>query len=254
MLGKIKTLTWYLSKPSYWGDLALKIKARLINAEKENTEDEALAWCRSLVEDIPVVFEKLFPGKPYYNVQETFPDVFTYAYKQQEDCPFKMGGPGCIDFLYSTIRASGGKKLMETGVAYGWSSLAMLLAIDNVENGALISVDMPYAKMGNQDFVGTVIPRSLRRNWTLFREPDVSGVPKAMLLLKQVDVCHYDSDKSYTGRMRSSRYIWKRLSRNAVFITDDINDNTGFRDFCREIGREPAIISWSEKYIGILIK
>ena len=59
----------------------------------------------------------------------------------------KMGGPGDLDLLFDTVRLTNATKVIETGVAYGWSSLAILHAMSLNKNGALISVDMPYPKM-----------------------------------------------------------------------------------------------------------
>ncbi len=66
--------------------------------------------------------------------------------EMEESCPVKMGGEGAITFIYHLVKNSKAKKLLETGVAYGWSSLAILLAIKDEENAFLISNDMPYIK------------------------------------------------------------------------------------------------------------
>jgi len=58
------------------------------------------------------------------------------------------------------------------------------------------------AKMNNEEFVGVVVMDSLRRNWELIREPDRNGIKKALNKFGgNIDLCHYDSDKSYYGRM-----------------------------------------------------
>ena len=112
----------------------------------------------------------------------------------------KMGGPGDLDLLFDTVRLTNATKVIETGVAYGWSSLAILHAMSLNKNGALISVDMPYPKMGNEPYVGIVLPDKLKENWHLIREPDRSGLKKAIRLSKgSIDLCHYDSDKKVGG-------------------------------------------------------
>ena len=89
---------------------------------------------------------------------------------------------------------------METGVAYGWSSLAILLAIKDSKDAKLISNDMPYVNMGNDDYVGCVISNKLKYKWELQRLPDVRGIPLALKKFKNIiDLCLYDSDKSYTA-------------------------------------------------------
>ena len=67
-------------------------------------------------------------------------------------------------------------------------------------SGKLVSVDMPYVKRGNEPYVGSVVPPALHENWTLIREPDRNGIAKAIKLHGgRIDLCHYDSDKSWWG-------------------------------------------------------
>ena len=47
----------------------------------------------------------------------------------------------------------GPTRLLETGVALGWSSLAILLALESVGHGELVSIDMPYPGMNNDAYV-----------------------------------------------------------------------------------------------------
>ena len=57
-----------------------------------------------------------------------------------------MGGSAHIDLLYDCVKILKPTNIIETGVAFGWSSLAILKAISENKNGKLISVDMPYPK------------------------------------------------------------------------------------------------------------
>ena len=91
-----------------------------------------------------------------------------------------MGGAGDLDLLFAASKLSKANKALETGVAYGWSSLAILESISSLKNAKLISIDMPYPKMNNEDFVGIVVPKSLKAKWTLIREPDRNGIKKAL--------------------------------------------------------------------------
>ena len=66
------------------------------------------------------------------------------------------GGAGDIGLLYNAVLQSKAKRVIETGVAYGWSTLAILAAMEANGRGQLVSVDMPYPKMRNENFVGIV--------------------------------------------------------------------------------------------------
>jgi hypothetical protein len=70
--------------------------------------------------------------------------------------------------------------------------------------------------------------------------------------LLPIDICHYDSAKSYIGRMRSYPLICDALEDGRFFISDDINDNIGFKPFYEQGNRTPIIIKHQEKYVGLI--
>lgn len=254
MISKVKTIFWYLKNPRLLPDAGLKIKTKLIYSSRENSGDEAKTWCCSYAVSQEEAFAQLFPKKTFEIVEKKFTDEYKYAVEQEAKSKFVMGGAGAIDLLYNLCEASQSCKVLETGVAYGWSTFAILLSLNSRPKSSLISVDMPYAKARNESFVGTVVPDHLRNAWTLLRESDFTGIPKAISTLKEIDLCHYDSDKSYLGRKRSYKLIWKALKKGGLFISDDIGDNIGFKEFCESVALKPIIVSWNNKYIGILKK
>tara|TARA_B100000768_G_scaffold164883_1_gene167109 strand:- start:2541 stop:2861 length:321 start_codon:yes stop_codon:yes gene_type:complete len=69
-----------------------------------------------------------------------------------------------------------------------------------------------------------------------------------------IDICHYDSDKGYTGRKWSSPILWSSLKNGGLFVSDDINDNLAFKHFCQSVSRKPIIIEHQGKYVGIIQK
>jgi predicted O-methyltransferase YrrM len=155
--------------------------------------------------------------------------------------------------LYQLADHCQARRVIETGVAYGWSSLALLLSLKK-RNGLLVSTDLPYPGLDNDPYVGCVVPDDLRENWKLLRGPDRQRVPEAIKLVGTLDLCHYDSDKSYPGRMWTYPRLWEALCSGGLFISDDIGDNMGFADFARSVAIEPIVVRSSEKYIGILVK
>lgn len=254
MISKVKTIFWYLKNPRLLPDAGLKIKAKIIYGSRENSGDKARKWCESYAISQEEAFALLFPGKPFEIIEKKFQNEYKYGIEQEAKSKFVMGGAGAIDLLYNLCEATQSCKVLETGVAYGWSTLAILLSLNSRTESSLISVDMPYAKAGNETFVGTVVPEHLRSAWTLFRESDFTGIPKAISTLQEIDLCHYDSDKSYLGRKRSYKLIWNALKKDGLFISDDIGDNIGFKEFCESVDLKPLIVSWNNKYIGILKK
>ena len=148
----------------------------------------------------------------------------------------KMGGSGHIHLLYDCVRLLKAQNVLETGVAYGWSSLAILKALFENDIGKLFSVDMPYPRQKNENDVGIVVPQYLRKNWTLIRKPDNPGILDALKKAGgKIDLCHYDSDKSWWGRSYAYPILWKSLNVGGLFISDDIQDNLYFYEFVKKI-------------------
>lgn len=254
MINKLQTILWFLKKPQYIPQIVQVLK-RKKNATYENTRDEATKWCKENSISQQEALKFLIGKGTFTEFKELFPEIFAFAHQQVANCPVEMGGEGAISFLYHLVRANHSEKIIETGVAYGWSSLAILLAIQNQHDAKLISNDMPYIKMNNDDFVGCVIPENLKAKWELQRLPDVKGIPLALKKLNhEIDLCHYDSDKSYTGRMWASPLLWSALKTGGFFVSDDINDNIAFKHFCEHVNRKPVIIEHFGKYVGIIIK
>lgn len=254
MINRLQTILWFLKKPQYIPQIVQVLK-RKKNAKHENTREEATKWCEENSISQQEALKLLIGKDAFIEFKQLFPEIFAFAHQQVANCPVEMGGEGAISFLHHLVKANHAKKIIETGVAYGWSSLAILLAIQNQHDAKLISNDMPYIKMNNDDFVGCVIPENLKTKWELQRLPDVKGIPLALKKLNhEIDLCHYDSDKSYTGRMWASPLLWNALKIGGFFVSDDINDNIAFKHFCEQVNRKPVIIEHFGKYVGIIIK
>ena len=170
-----------------------------------------------------------------------------------------MGASADLELIYYLARHIDARRVIETGVAYGWSSLALLLSISDQREGILVSTDMPYVLRGGDAFVGCVVPESLRSGWVIFRYPDHEGLPRALKRVPEIDLCHYDSHKSYEARMWAYPMLWAALRSGGIFISDDIGDDQGFRDFSDQNHLHPIVVASPDtdghrRYVGILQK
>lgn len=251
---QLKTMIWFLKRPKYYRQV-FQILKRSKNAEKENTREDATAWCQEncVPQDEAL---RILTGKTTMPVlRELFPEIMNTADELAEKTPVKMGGEGAVSLIYHLVSDANPGKSLETGVAYGWSSLAMLLAIKEIEGARLISNDMPYVNEQNEDFVGVVIPDALKDKWELQRMADITGIRQALKkFYGKLDFIHYVSDKSYTGRTWPTPILWKALNPGSFMMTDGINDNIAFKEFCTSIQQKPVIIEHGGKYVGILRK
>jgi len=92
----------------------------------------------------------------------------------------------------------------------------------------------------------------MRTNWELMREPDRRGLEKAIARFGgRIDLCHYDSDKSYWGRTYAYPLLWRALVPGGVFISDDIQDNMAFAEFVEKRELTFAVTEYEGKLVGI---
>ncbi len=250
----------YLTQPALWPELRRRFQNRWQRPGDDHLsciqgKERAVEWCKNQSIDSNSAYRKITGSTESLNsLRELYPEFFSQAEQSVSRCPVKMGGAGNLDLLYALCESTNANAVLETGVAYGWSSLAILLSMKNRLDSRLYSVDLPYLELHNDPWVGIVVPESLRNQWVLFRMADREGVPKAIERAKTFDVAHYDSDKSYEGRLYSYRLIWNALRSKGILISDDVGDNLAFHDFCQEIKMEPVIVTYLKKYQGILVK
>lgn len=255
MIEKIHTLFWFAKRPSFWPH-AIELARRKFRANHDGPEAVETAKNWAAKRAVPIADALKAIGLP---VEESLPEIppalLAEGAKLGERSDVIMGGAGDLSLLHAAIKISGAKHIIETGVAYGWSSLAILSAINDREGAQLISVDMPYPKAGNEPFVGIVVPEQLRKPWKIIRQPDRPGLKVALKQFHQkIDFCHYDSDKSWWGRQYAYPLLWAALSPGGLFISDDIQDNMMFAKFAQQLQAPFAVTHSDGKYVGIIRK
>ena len=145
--------------------------------------------------------------------------------------------------------------VVETGVAGGASSWAVLDALRTNGRGRLFSSDLPYLfRPDAAANVGVVVPDDLRADWHLHLGTDRRNLPKILSSAETVDLFHYDSDKSFRGRAWAHGFIRERLSENAVVVFDDIEENEHFRDLVATIDRDRwRVFAEPTKFVGLIL-
>lgn len=149
------------------------------------------------------------------------------------------------------------RRAIETGTALGWSSMMFLLSLEKRSNSLLISTNTVQPTEMKERLIGEAIPQRCCDKWKLIKKPDIEALPEAFQELPEIDICHYDSDKTYRGRMRTYKKLWQALRPGGIFMSDDVDDNLGFANFARSVGVRPIVYPVSgnkEKYAGILWK
>ncbi len=205
----------------------------------------ARRWCR----------QHAVHWKPTDSFERTFPDEVAEARLRVVAAPLRFGGSGNVDLIYELCEEIEARRVVETGVAYGWSSLAILTSIVP-RGGHLWSTDLPYPYLRGAEWVGVAVPNIYRDYWTLLSGPDREQLPVALAAAGPgtLDLAHYDSDKSYAGASWGYAQLYEALRPGGVLVADDIDDHLGFRDFTEQVGVEPTVIAYGGGHQGVIRK
>ena len=251
MFEDIKTLFWFLKRPNFYATMiSLVLKKFLPN--KDSLADREEEWCQERTISVEECFKKLdldpFEEPPFSK------EYIEEVEKKIKGSNSNFGGQGHVNLLYGLCESLKAKKVLETGVAYGWSSQAILNSISKRE-GKLVSVDMPMVKQTDYHLIGVAVEEKNLPYWDLIREPDKYGLYKAIRRFNSnLDLVHYDSDKSYYGRKWSQRIIWNNVKEGGVFVSDDVEDNSAFKEFVEEKKLDFMILKFEGKYVGVIKK
>ena len=173
----VKTFFAYLKRPDLYPELGRKIiKNTLQRGNANKGQQESNQWAAERAVSQEQAIERLFHMRPF-SFAQSFEEEYQSALHRQNTCPIKMGGAGALELIYAACEYTQAKSVIETGVAYGWSSFAALQSLVKRE-GTLYSSDMPYLSQNGDSYVGCVVPDALRNNWKLFRFADRESLPK----------------------------------------------------------------------------
>ena len=151
--------------------------------------------------------------------------------------------------LYSLIKANNSKLIIETGVANGITTNAIMKAIEESgADGELHSFDvLPET---SKAYVGG-------GNWIfhLLKGKNVhKQIKSAVSLLPKVDVWVHDSNHGYRWQKFEYLLALSVLSKNGILISDDIDASSAWGELAKTHFRKSYVIFDSRKFIGVAIK
>jgi predicted O-methyltransferase YrrM len=167
-----------------------------------------------------------------------------------------LGGGGSIELLYFLCRFIKPDFVLETGVAAGWSSYAILESLAKNQKGHLDSSDLPYFRIENpENYIGILVPERLRLvgNWNLKTLGDSKNLDSFLTAKKRYSLVHYDSDKRRDSRKLFLARVKPFLSDDAILIMDDIQDNFAFRDHVIEHKTSYRVFEYEGKFVGVTL-
>jgi predicted O-methyltransferase YrrM len=246
-----------LAQPVYWPQLIRSVGARL-GLRRKAAAPDAADVCAARARTLQDAFDALeiSASASATSLGARHDARLAAARARVAAAGSQLGGGADIEALYVISRAIGARRIVETGVAFGWSSLAFLCALEDEGGGVLASVDLPYLGRTDDHLVGLAVPQELRVMWTLFRGADREMLGRAIALAAPIDLAHYDSDKSVEGRMWAYPRLFSALRAGGLLVSDDLQDNAAFFTFAESVGAAPIVVQCAHqpKYMGILRK
>ncbi|MDC1425202.1 class I SAM-dependent methyltransferase [Oceanospirillaceae bacterium] len=251
----IKNILIQAMNPNKFFVMLKKLGKRVIDKGGHHTKNENLTWLKSQQSDFKELAISL-DAALWDEAEKTSKIIDEQGAKVLEDIEYNLGGGGAHPFLFFITRYMEPDCIVETGVAAGFSSYAFLLAIKTNGKGKLYSSDFPYFRIPDPEkYIGIVVEKSLKNDWALYLDGDEINLPKIARTVNKVDIFHYDSDKSHSGRRFAVTLISKLLSSNGVIVMDDIQDNSYFYDYVENNHPESwCVFEFEGKYVGMIGK
>jgi hypothetical protein len=162
-------------------------------------------------------------------------------------------------YLYALVRHLRPTTAVETGVANGFSTAFLLLALEKNGEGHLHSIDLPRI-VGEDDEVdfyegegragippermpGWLVPDHLRDRWTLRLGKSQDELPPLLESLPELGFFMHDSEHSYECMSFEFGAAWPRLRGGGVLVSDDVNSTAAFPELVARVQREPIAIA-----------
>lgn len=154
-----------------------------------------------------------------------------------------------LALIYGLIRTMKPLTVVETGVAHGASTTAILRALGENGRGTLWSVDLANAvyETQNRDChrgnlgqvvdsmqgreVGWLIDDDLRGRWRLVLGRSADKLSNLLDELGSIDVFLHDSEHTYENMMYEYQVSWPHIRPGGFLLSDDVDWNSAFADF-----------------------
>jgi predicted O-methyltransferase YrrM len=142
------------------------------------------------------------------------------------------------ELLYIITRIMKPNVVVETGVASGVSSAYILQALEDNEKGELYSIDISaYVPRGVKP-TGWIVPSSFRRRWHLIIGSSSQKLPHLLENLREIDVFLHDSLHTYENMSWEYKTAWPLIRKGGILLSDDIQENDAFSEFCKYVNRK----------------
>ena len=160
------------------------------------------------------------------------------------------GDPSLAKAAWSVTRHLAPAVVVETGVARGMTSAAILSAMAAAGAGRLYSIDLPALTGGWAEQSGAAVAPELRSRWSYLRGSTRRRLPPLLSGLGAIDLFVHDSLHTEETMTFEFRCAWDALRAGGVLISDDIDDSVAFERFVTEQGGLRAVVGQESSKAG----
>jgi hypothetical protein len=142
------------------------------------------------------------------------------------------GEPGLTRAAWCLVRHLKPAKVVETGVARGFTSRIILEALERNGAGHLWSIDLPpplHPELHAQ--IGQAVGDRARHRWTYVKGSSRRRLSRLLAETGQIDLFVHDSAHTEDNVRFEIDSAWVKLAPGGAIIVDDIDYNWGFHAF-----------------------
>jgi len=157
------------------------------------------------------------------------------------------GEAGLLRAVWHLVRHLRPDRVVETGVARGFTTRIILEALERNGAGHLWSIDLPPAlKPELHGQVGAAVLDCLRHRWSYIEGSSAHRLSGLLSRLGQIDLFIHDSRHTERNVRFELERAWAALRLGGAVVVDDIDLNWGFSSFREVCPDHPFLICYAE--------
>ena len=160
--------------------------------------------------------------------------------------PWNDGDAGLVRAVWGLTRHLRPERVVETGVAHGFTSRFILQALAANGKGHLWSIDLPPLDNELRSQVGMAVPKDLADRWTYIEGSSRRRLPPLLSELGEIDLFIHDSLHSERNVRFELDSAWAKLRPGGAAVVDDVDANYGFQSFNNAVPGQPHLVCEAE--------
>lgn len=151
-----------------------------------------------------------------------------------------------MNVMYLIARLTRPDIIVETGGAFGKSTVYFLQALEENGKGVLYTLDLHPDQVGKYTWWPAgkpscfLVPPHLQSRHRLILGDAKETLPPLLQSLGKIDIFQHDSDHSYEHMLFEYRTAWLYLEPEGILLSDDIRNNPAFVEFSQEVNGAPV--------------